>query len=238
MKIIENKKEQITFEVEMNETLANAIRRYMNRIFVIAVEEVEILNNDSALHDETLAHRIGMIPLKSDSANEKTTGKLKLTPKGEGIIYSGELTGSVEIVYNKIPIVFLKEGQKLEILATVRSGKGIEHAKFSPGLLFYRPVLEISMDKSLADKIKKICPKNEIKEKGDKIIVIDNQRKEILDVCEGICEKNNKKAESKQTDELIITIESFGQIGTKKIFEKSVEALKKDLAEVAKKVSK
>jgi hypothetical protein len=37
---------------------------------------------------------------------------------------------------------------------------------------------------------------------------------------------------------MIIALESFGQIDAKSIFTKSIEALKKDLAEVSKKLSK
>ena len=42
MKKIEKTGNQIVFEVEINETLANAIRRYVNQIPVMAVDEVEI----------------------------------------------------------------------------------------------------------------------------------------------------------------------------------------------------
>ena len=86
------------------------------------------------------------------------------------------------------------------------------------------------------NEIKKACPNNEIKEKGDKIIVMDNRVKEVCDLCEGIAEKNKKTADVKIGDELIITIESFGQIETKEIFKKSIEALKKDLQDFSKKI--
>ena len=45
----------------------------------------------------------------------------------------------------------MKKGQELEILATAKVGKGSEHSKFSPGLMFYRDVVEIKIDKE--------CPK-------------------------------------------------------------------------------
>ena len=40
------------------------------------------------------------------------------------------------------------------------------------------------------------------------------------------------------SEELIITIESFGQIDSAEMFKKSIEALKKDLAGVEKKIEK
>ncbi len=237
MEIINKKDDKIIFKAKIDESLANAIRRYVGEIPVLAVDEVEISKNDSPLYDETISHRIGLIPIKTDQEiNKKTEGKLKLSVKREGEVYSGELTGNVKVVYDKIPITILTKDQKLELTANIRAGKGDEHARFSPGLMFYRGVAEIIMDKEFRGEIQKICLGNEIKEKGDKIIVIDDKEKEICDVCEGICERAKKKSETNYGDELIISIESFGQIDAKDIFKKSIIVLKKDLAEVSKKI--
>ncbi len=237
MEIINKKDNKIIFKTKIEESLANAIRRYVGEIPILAVDEVEISKNDSPLYDETISHRIGLIPIKtSKDVNEKTEANLKLSIKKEGKIYSGELNGNVKVVYDKIPITILTKDQELELIATVRAGKGDEHARFSPGLIFYRGVAEVTMDKEFKDEIQKICPANEIKEKGDKIIVIDDKEKEICDICEGISERAKKKSETNYSDELIISIESFGQIDTKDIFKKSIGVLKKDLAEVSKKV--
>jgi DNA-directed RNA polymerase alpha subunit len=54
MKKIEKTANQFVFEAEISETLANAIRRYVNRIPVMAVDEVEISKNDSALYDDMM----------------------------------------------------------------------------------------------------------------------------------------------------------------------------------------
>ena len=236
METIIKKNDSIVFKAKIEESLANAIRRYIGEIPVLAVEEVEISKNDSALYDETISHRIGLIPLKTDkTVNEKTKGFLKLSVKAEGIVNSGELKGDVNVVYDTIPITILNKGQELELVAEIKSGKGNEHARFSPGLMFYRDVVEIIMDKEFLGEVKKICPNNEIKEKGDKIVVIDDKEKGVCDVCEGICERAKKKSETEYKDELIISIESFGQMNAEDIFKKSIEALKKDLTEIPKK---
>ena len=238
MKKIEKTGSQIIFTAEIDETIANSIRRYINQIPVLAVDEVEISKNDSALYDETVAHRIGLIPLKMEGAVAKKPRKLKLDVKKEGMVYSRELKGSPAVVYKNIPITLLNNNQELKLAATVKAGKGSEHSKFSPGLMFYRNVAEIIIDKEFYEEIRKVCPGAEILEKGDKIIITDNKKREIADVCEGIANKNKKKAEINPTSELIITVESFGQISVEGIFKKSMETLKKDLASVAKEIKK
>lgn len=239
MKTIEKKENKISFLADIDESLANAIRRYTMQVPILAIDEVEIYKNDSPLYDETIAHRMGLIPLKMDkSINEKSEIPLKLVASTDGFVYSGELKGDIEVVFDKIPITSINKGQELEIVATARVGKGSKHSKFNPGIMFYRNAVEMTMDKSLLEKIKKVCPDVEIKEKGDKIIILDNQSKEIADVCSGIVEKAKKKIEMKPSGELVITVESFGQISPEEIFKRSIEVLKKDLAELAKKIGK
>jgi hypothetical protein len=102
--------------------------------------------------------------------------------------------------------------------------------------MFYRDNQEIILDKEFLDEIKKVFPNNEIKEKGEKISIEDNQKRALVDFCEGLAIKRDKKAELKEKEGKIITIESFGQIPPHEIFKKSVEILKKDLKEVAKKI--
>lgn len=239
MKKIEKTENQIVFTADISETLANSIRRYLNQVLVMAVDEVELSKNDSALYDEAVAHRISLVPLKTDkSVNEKSTGKLKLEVKKEGSAYSKDLKGSPEVVYENIPITTLSEGQELQLVAFVKAGKGSEHSKFSPGLMFYRNVSEITLDKEFYDDVKKVFPENEIKEKGNKIVVIDNKKKEILDFCEGTANKRRKKAEVETKEELVVTLESFGQMSPEDMFKKSIEVLKKDLTSVQKGIDK
>ncbi|MEM3091204.1 MAG: DNA-directed RNA polymerase subunit D [Candidatus Pacearchaeota archaeon] len=239
MKKIEDNKNQLVFRAKIDETLANSVRRYINQIPILAIDEVEISKNDSALYDETLAHRIGLIPIKREKISDKKSTKLVLHVKKEGLVYSGDLKGQLSVVYKNIPITMLSENKELELTAFVRFGKGIEHAKFSPGLMFYRNVTEIPIDKDFYDKIKEELPPSvEIKEDGKKLVIIDNGKIEISDVCEGIFEKKKKKIEIQKKDELVITIESFGQMDPAEIFIESIEVLKKDLSDFRKNINK
>lgn len=226
MKLIEKKKNQITFTAELDEPLANAIRRYVDQIPILAIDDVEISKNDSALYDETVAHRLGVVPLKmTKGMSEKTEEPLALVVKKDGVVYSEELKGKVSPVYGKIPITLLKKGQELEILATARLGKGNKHAKFSPGLMFYRNAVKVKLDKDTPKEIANISALEKTKDG----IIVDENKLDAFDNGKG-------KMEATPTGELIITIESFGQIDEEEMFTKSVEVLKDDLSAVTKKI--
>ncbi len=238
MELIEKKNNRIVFRIEMEESIANAIRRYLGHIPVLAVDEIEISKNDSPLYDETIAHRIGLIPLKTEkSVNEKTTASLKLSSEKEGTIYSGQMKGGVKVVYDKIPITILNKGQEFELTAHARAGKGVEHAKFSPGLMFYRNFASAKIEKDCPQEILESSKKSMIKTEGGKIIIQDIYGN---DVCEAAIEKYMKEGKTQieilPTEELIITVESFGQMDADDMFKKSIEVLKKDLELVEKKI--
>ena len=55
---------------------ANAFRRAMiGEVPTLAIEDVRIYNNTSALFDEMLAHRLGLIPIKTDLSSYSTQAK-------------------------------------------------------------------------------------------------------------------------------------------------------------------
>lgn len=240
MELIEKKKNQITFMADLEEPLANAIRRYIDQIPIIAIDEVEISKNDSALYDETVAHRLGVVPLKMEKGmNDKTEEQLALVVKKDGIVYSEELKGKVNPVHGKIPITLLKKGQELEILATARLGKGSKHAKFSPGLMFYRNALKVKIDKDCPKEVAEICPLNVLKNDNGKVMIVDENKCDACEACIDFCKKKGKSGiEITPTKDLIITVESFGQMEELEMFKNSIEILKEDLAEVAKKIGK
>ncbi len=240
MKIIEKKDNQITFSSELDESLANAIRRYVDQIPILAIDDVEISKNDSPLYDETIAHRLGLVPLKMDKAtNEKTVEEITLVAKKDGTIYSEEMKGKVKSVYDKIPITILKKGQELEILATARVGKGSNHTKFSPGLMFYRNLIKVKVDKDCPKEVINACPKNVFGLENGKVSVIDENKCDMCEACVDLCRKMGKNSiELVPTGDLVITIESFGQISEEDIFKRAIKILKEDLEEVSKKISK
>ena len=119
---------------------ANALRRVcLNGVPVFAIDTVDIIENTSELPDEGLAHRLGLIPLKTDLSKYNESDKILLVlDSGESeetrAVLSGELSSedeSVKPVSEKIPIVQLAPGQKIKIECYARLGRGTEHAKWN-----------------------------------------------------------------------------------------------------------
>jgi len=238
MKIVSKKENQIVFLAEMEESLANVIRRYVNQIPILAIDEAEISKNDSALYDETIAHRLGLIPLKMDkSTNEKK--ELKLSVKQEGPVLSSELKGGVKVVYENIPITLLEKGQELELKATLRFGTATEHAKFSPGLMLYRNAMDIQIEKDCPPEVIGHCPQEILVSKEGKLHIEDPLACDMCEVCVDFCKKQGKDCiKIAPSKELIITLESFGQITPEEIFTESIRVLEKDLSAFQKEVAK
>jgi len=132
---------------------ANALRRIcLNGVPVFAIDTVDIIENSSVLADEGIAHRLGMIPLRTDSSRfvepsncecHSETGcsncrVMLMMDSGNSDttrkISSNELISEDEVVKptsDKIPIVIMAPGQRLKIEAYARLGRGTEHAKWN-----------------------------------------------------------------------------------------------------------
>ncbi len=237
MNLINPKKEILSLKIKIGESLANSIRRSVFEIPVLAVKELEISKNGSPLYNETIAHRVGLIPLKKGTIqNKKALPSFKLDCEGPGFVYSREMKGEPELLSGDIPITYLGEEQKLNFVAKTEMGTGLEHSKFLPGFIFYRKFFDVKIDKK--------CPKEILEFPGEFL----KEEKGTLKMREGLDESTlvNFREFSKKfgkdlvkvtpTENLFLSIESFGQITPKKIFEESIKELKKNLKEFSKKL--
>ena len=231
MEILKKEGKKLKFKAEVSEELANAIRRSALEIPILAIEEVEFHKNDSALYDEVLALRLGLLPLKTTKSMKKgkeVKGKLKA--EGPGIVYASEIKGSIEPIYPKMPIVKLTEGQEIEMNLIAKTGKGTEHTKYSPGLVYYSRVPEVEeINKSdIEDQEVVEVDEDSLEE------IKGGETKKKYDYLGEVVKNEDNYLYVKSGDEIIFNIESWGQISKEKIVEESAEASKENLEEVKK----
>ena len=225
METVQQSPEKIVIRMQANESLANAVRRSISEVPTLAIDEVEIFKNDSALYDEFLTHRLGLIPLKTESSmSEKTEVELKLTKVGPCTVLAGDFSGRAEVVYPNIPITLLEEGQELELVASARLGKGADHEKYTPGICYYRHLALISSKNPQVGKI--------IEHAKPKLVKTEKQKDGwICDLDDAtLSEIEHLDSEAiKDSDEILLVIESFGQIAAKDILVKAIKALGENL---------
>lgn len=132
----------------------NSLRRLaISEVPTLAIDDVVMLENSSVMHDEAVAHRLGLIPLRTDPGRfvmphecdcKSTLGcskcRVLLVLDSEAsdktkVVTSGELVSEDELVKpvsKDIPIIVLAPNQKLKFEAYARLGTGKDHAKWQP----------------------------------------------------------------------------------------------------------
>jgi len=153
--ILERDNNHIAVEfIDTPRPYVNALRRLsISQVPTFAVDDVVILENSSVMHDEAIAHRLGLIPLRTDLERfvmphlcdcKSTLGcskcKVLLVLDAESqdktkVITSADLVSEDEVVRpvnSEIPIVALAPGQKIKFEAYARLGTGKSHAKWQP----------------------------------------------------------------------------------------------------------
>ncbi|MDE1834949.1 MAG: DNA-directed RNA polymerase subunit D, partial [Candidatus Micrarchaeota archaeon] len=142
--IEDNNEQSIRFTLTgSNYSFANALRRGMiNSVGTLAIDKVTFYENSSAMFDEYIAHRIGLIPITTPKDyDQKDEVVFSLSAEGPGIVYSKELVSTskgVKVANEKIPIIKLAEGQKLKLDGKAVFSNAQNSAKFQPGLVTYK----------------------------------------------------------------------------------------------------
>ena len=146
--------EWVRFTLRAPLSFANALRRVIiSEVPTLAIEDVNILQNNSVVYDEMLALRLGLIPIKADPEDywNKKDFKVAFVLKGDGpgTVYSRDLQPmdpSIVPAFPDIPIVKMVEGQKVELEAWATVGTGKEHAKWQAGHAFYKQKADEEFD--------------------------------------------------------------------------------------------
>ena len=234
-----------------DEAFANSLRRLiLEEVPTLAVEDVEIKENGSALYDEMLSLRLGLTPIKTDLKSYQFKEKckcggagcaqceLKITLKAgkKGYVYAEEAQSTdpkCTFVQEKMLLVKLLAKQKIDVQMTAILGRGKEHSKWSPGIMFYKkePVLQAGVVKN-PEKIMENCPDDVFTLKGKKLEVNPGKVYEsnLLDYYIEL----DKSITLEYTPNIIVMLESWGQLSNKEILLTAAEIFNQKIEEMEK----
>ncbi|MGA8905870.1 MAG: DNA-directed RNA polymerase subunit D [Candidatus Bathyarchaeia archaeon] len=265
VKILEEKDNTLRFLLKgTGHAYANALRRaMMAEVPVMAIEDVIIIENTSVLYDEVIAHRLGLIPIKTDldayvlpeecdCKSELGCSKCRasFTLEAEAVdepvmVYSSALQaeGDATPVSGGIPIVKLAPMQKLKIEAYARLGRGLEHAKWQPtSACAYKYLPKVTLNaENLAnpDEVIQVCPSDVYAQDPESKITV---RDELACTLCMDCVEKAVPVDPKKTfpvkiegDETsyLFYVESTGAIPPKRITEEAAKVLDKKATALA-----
>ena len=201
---------QIEFK-DVNYSFVNSIRRSLvSMVPCLALHEIDFhmgslgsyvdeesgdereYESISAMFNEIVAHRIGMLPIPTDEKTIEAFGEsigddsnqpdimYSLHKQGPCTVYSGDLEpvsgdNSLVIPETNVPIVKLAEGQAILVYAKAKFGTARQHTKWQCAVAprFYQaPAISVSSGKA-SKTVFDIVGKKNFKKKGNKY-VIDN----------------------------------------------------------------
>ncbi|MGV8162237.1 MAG: DNA-directed RNA polymerase subunit D [Candidatus Nanoarchaeia archaeon] len=248
LNLVKKKKGKMTFEIKgESPAYVNTLRRiFMSEVPTMAISSVEFKQNSSALYDEIVAHRMGLIVLKTDldsynmpvegQDSAATSVKLTLKVVGPKTVYASDLKSNdpkVVPVYPETIILKLFDKQEVELVATAQLGLGKDHMKWSPCLAsyYFEPKITVNNKAATPEILDKFPP--QIKTKGQ----IDAEKinsPELIDACRDIDTNVVKiEYETPHTD-FVFTIESWGQLSPEKIVEEGINRYNTQLDEFKK----
>ena len=264
---------QVEFK-DVNYSFVNSIRRSLiSMVPCLAIHEVDFhmgslgsyvdQENDeereyesiSAMFNEIISHRIGMLPIPTD---EKTVeafansidddSKLpdimySLHKQGPCTVYSGDLEpvsgdDSLVIPESKVPIVKLGKGQAILVYAKAIMGNAKKHAKWQCVVAprFYQaPALTVSSGRG-SKTVLETVGKSKFKKKGKNQIIDDPvEAHEALRKLEKLW--NNQDAQDSievttKKDHFIFEFETNGAMKAKLALEQALKALDKQSKEL------
>jgi DNA-directed RNA polymerase subunit D len=222
--------------------IANALRRIMiAEVPSMAIDDVIVIENSSPMNDEILAHRLGLIPLKTDldsyflpedctcqselGCNQcSVTLTLEVDAK-ESIrtVYSKELVSSnpdITPVNDKIPILKLACNQSVRVECYARLGKGKVHTKWQPVSACaykYASMIRINQKKcNVCEQCIKACSKNILGKDENLITIVESEKCDLCNECVNVCPMDAIQIENLK-DTFIFTLESTGALTTDRI---------------------
>ena len=257
---------QIEFK-DVNYSFVNSIRRSLvSMVPCLALHEIDFhmgslgsyvdeesgdereYESISAMFNEIVAHRIGMLPIPTDEKTIEAFGEsigddsnqpdimYSLHKQGPCTVYSGDLEpvsgdNSLVIPETNVPLVKLAEGQAILVYAKAKFGTARQHTKWQCAVAprFYQaPTISVSSGKA-SKTVFDIVDKKNFKKKGNKYI-IDNpvEAYEALRKIERLWNDEDAKNSieiTRKKDHFIFEFETNGAMTAKLALEQALKAL-------------
>jgi DNA-directed RNA polymerase subunit D len=251
IQIIEEDDLKMKFILTSSTAFANSLRRAMKSLVpTMAVDYIDFYLNTSYLYDEILAHRIGLIPIKTDLKRFNMPDKcvcegegcpncqisFRLNVEGPTIVYSGDFVSDdpeIVPVYPNIPVVELDKGQQLMMEAVARLGTGKEHVKWQPvSACTYRIIPDIVVNERCNNcgECVEICPRDVFEIRGDKLTVVKPEECSMCMECVKSCEMEG--IEVNETENFLFTVEGTGALPVKEVLINALSILKEKAEEL------
>src|SRR3989344_2009016 len=214
-------------------------RTILDKLPAMAIDTVEFLENSSALYDEMLAHRLGLVVLKTDVESyfirenckckgvgcARCTLDLTLDVEGPCMVYAEQLKSkdpAVIPVHGKTLLVKLLANQKVKLIAHAILSSGNENIKFA--------------DVKSPDAIAGICPTGVFSSDHKKLVI---KNKEACTLCMACVDASKGEVEVKGSEtEFIVTIEPWGQLTATGMVEGLVDALHEQIDALSEEIKK
>jgi len=239
--------------------IINSLRRIMlSELPKLAIDNVIIYDNTTALFDEIISHRLGLIPVPTDLSllnfrEECTcngegcpscTVRYTLSKEGEGMVYSGDLQANEEswkITEDKVPIVELYNNQRLILEVEAVLGRGCDNAKWQPVVApGFRYIPTIRFDPKKKDDVQDF-----INELPDGLVTLKKDTIELNDikdlaVFESYISKEKIDFINIELDEQRVQFhfQTDGSLHAKDAIEKSIEIFQEKIDEFEKQLKK
>ena len=241
---------KFSFEVEKStDSFINSIRRMVaEEVPTLAVEDVEVRENSSALFDEMLALRLGLVPIKTDLSsyslptspediaerNAKCTLEMGLKVSKKGVVYADAASSKdpkCTFVFPKMPLVKLHAKQKVDMTLLAVMGQGKDHTKWAPGHLWFsnKPSVTINDNAALLEENKHKFPP-QIFDKSGKISKKQIEELNLYDAVDRVCEDLIKVDYAKEN--FVVDVESWGQLSVREMLKTAGEMLAAKAAEL------
>ncbi|MEM1671769.1 MAG: DNA-directed RNA polymerase subunit D [Archaeoglobaceae archaeon] len=246
IEIVSENENRIIFKLlDASPALANSIRRAMKSLVpVLAIDYVDFYVNSSNFYDEMIAHRLAMLPIKTDltrfNLREKCSCEgvgcpncqisFRLNVEGPRVVYARDFISddpAVHFAFGDIPVLELFNGQQLMIEAVARLGIGKEHSKFQPvSACFYRviPRIEINEKCGACKDCISACPRKVFEEHNGKIIAKNLDKCSFCMECVKICEPGAIRVI--ETNDFLFFAEGTGALPIREVLSRAIAILK------------